>query len=422
MAKSPLEHPGHRFAPLYEPIPEKREVPEIHYGIMCDGPFCKHTSSAYISGIRYKCAVCHDVDFCAGCEAHPSNTHNRTHPLIMFKTPVRNVTVSTVSDGGLHGMPVIMGDNVLQQQQQQQETRAEASSNTEKISTGAEACTTGAEACTTGAEACTTGTCTSPKKAETAAAVFISDSIADGTVFPPNQVFSQTWTLLNPGPSVWPAGSIVRYVGGDSMLNVDANQPSSLDTIVSAMESTQLQAPVEPGQKADFTVQLKTPNREGVAISYWRLKLPDGTAVGDRLWCDVEVQAAAAAYLEEEKENEEKMTEEKVTVDNDDDDEKKKPEEKKFVDDDKPEKGMIFPLLEKESPETSIHEEDGNKNKTLVTTESYKDNNDDDLFEEVENLTLADDGDGEETEDDEGFLTDEEYDILDASDHELVQE
>ena len=68
-----------------------------HYGVYCDGPHCATKGyCSWIVGDRYKCAVCHDFDLCAGCEASPLNKHNPTHPLIKLKTPIRNVTVQTL--------------------------------------------------------------------------------------------------------------------------------------------------------------------------------------------------------------------------------------------------------------------------------------------------------------------------------------
>ena len=64
---------------------------------------------------------------------------------------------------------------------------------------------------------------------------------------------------------------------------------------------------------------------------------------------------------------------------------------------------MIFPKLEKESPVASVHE-DANKTESDATQE--------DEYEDCEDAEWAEDGS------DEGFLTDEEYDILDASDEE----
>ncbi|KAK2816764.1 hypothetical protein FQN49_008008, partial [Arthroderma sp. PD_2] len=93
-------HPTHRFAPLSDPLPRPRVThPEVHTGVYCDGSRCQDKMGReYISGVRYKCVVCHDTDFCETCEAHPNNMHNRTHPLLKFKSSVKYVSVSAYGE------------------------------------------------------------------------------------------------------------------------------------------------------------------------------------------------------------------------------------------------------------------------------------------------------------------------------------
>jgi len=169
------------------------------------------------------------------------------------------------------------------------------------------------------------------------------------------------------------------------MCAVDPGHPASVHELVSAAESTTCYTEVAPGQEAGFTVLMRTPNRDGNFISYWRLTGPDGGKFGHRLWCDVNVKEAEVAVKEE-------VVEPKVESQG---------------------SQMIFPTLEKESPATSIHEE---VPATDAAPEVEEDAEDD--FEDfVEEDRLLDD---DETED--GFLTDEEYDILDASDEEYLAE
>lgn len=68
-----------------------------HFGVYCDGPHCTSKGfCSWVTGDRYKCAICPDFDLCATCEASPLNKHNSTHPFIKFKSPVRSVTVQTL--------------------------------------------------------------------------------------------------------------------------------------------------------------------------------------------------------------------------------------------------------------------------------------------------------------------------------------
>ena len=128
---------------------------------------------------------------------------------------------------------------------------------------------------------------------------------------------------------------------------------------------------------------MRTPNKSGKVISYWRLTGPDGYKFGHRLWCDVLVEGPPAVIKEE------------VVQEAGEEDLKKSQ--------------MIFPTLEKESPVSSVYHE------PTPASEAPAPAIEDD-FVDFTSETHEDDL----TED--GFLTDEEYDILDASDEEFLAE
>ncbi|PGG97819.1 hypothetical protein GX51_07131 [Blastomyces parvus] len=411
-------HPGHRFAPLYTPIPEPHDYRQTHYGVICDGPLCSMSSRVvYIRGVRYKCAVCDNTDFCANCEAHPDNTHNRTHPMIKFKTPVRNATVTTFNHTGSRGeCAVTLGDQPATKSTST-ETVAPLKSNaatqvqTEKADTDA-----ASEADSTTAQPSVKDDATASSIAPTDTpselrALFVRDTIPDGSRLAPNKTITQTWTLYNPGPSSWPKGCSVRFVGGDSMFNIDTNHPSSLSNLVSAMESQELTTCVPPGTSADFTIELKTPQREGRAISYWRLKTPDGFAFGHKLWCDVDVRASVEdmeTLPEQTTDNKQPSVEtEEASVES----RTEAGDAEASQGESQSESVMIFPKLETESPSASIEK---SASPSAPAANELDENHD--LADDVESLTLDDNS----TEDD--FLTDEEYDILDASDQEFSPE
>lgn len=369
-ANAALNHRGHRFVPVYETIAEPPSSHEVHYGIFCDGPLCKDQPYAnYIAGVRYKCSVCYDLDLCAKCEALPSNTHNRTHPMVMLKTPVRNVTVSTTHDSGAGAQPTTPASRP----QQSTSTQAPAPAPAPVPAAAESPILPVPDAMDVETQVPAPET-TEPETDYQA--VFVADTVLDGSTQAPNQVFQQAWTLRNSGSLAWPAGTDVRFVGGDSMFNVNLGQAMSLSSMSAAMETDKLTAPVAPGECATFTVTLKAPSRVGTAISYWRLKLPNGLPFGHRLWCDIQVR-------EEE------------------------PPVAVPADEARSGSQMIFPKLEKESPETSTHAE----TEAAPTVPSQPSERD--VLEEVESLTLD-----EDTETD--LLTDDEYDILDASDQEYL--
>ena len=343
---------------------------------------CVSKQRSPIVGVRYKCAICDDLDFCANCEALPTNPHNRSHPLIKFQTPVRDVTINTFAENEF-GMSLKMGDRRSAAVQVGSEP-ATTATQTEDVAPTDQAESTTAVASTVSEK--TTEKAMSPEPQPEPQALFVRDTVADGTEMGPGVVFEQTWTLHNPGPVPWPAGCMVRFVGGEPMFNVDTKHPFDIDTVNAAMSSNELQAPVPVGESADFTVTLKSPSRPGTSISYWRLKLPDGKPFGHKLWCDIRV------------------TEKTSPV-----------EETKEVAPQPSESNMIFPKLEK-STASSAQEAAVAPAAAPSVTGTDKTEDDSGVLEDMESLTLEEVTDGEE------FLTDEEYDILDASDQELSRE
>ncbi|KAH8670928.1 hypothetical protein BX600DRAFT_233648 [Xylariales sp. PMI_506] len=384
-------HPNHRFVPIYERLsdPTALSAPRpVHTGICCDGPLCTRTRTGpkYIVGDRYKCAVCHDTDFCASCEASPANTHNKTHPLIKFKTPVRHVSVSTTGEHENGQRLPYMGDRVPCAAGHAHRDNARSSearpASVDNIAMNP----------------VQTVVDVKPTEEPELVAVFKHDTVEDGTIMPPNHTFEQTWVMRNDGDVAWPAGCSVKFVGGDYMGAIDPSHPAGIHELVSASESTVCYTQLQPGQEFPFTVLMRTPEREGKVISYWRLTTADGIKFGHKLWCDVSVQAPVSKGLFE-------------------------PKEESLLDSDVPEmtrSQMIIPKLEHESPASSVHipqaESEADATTDAETETVAPSTAEHDAFEDC----THDDDWAEESED--GFMTDEEYDILDASDEEYLFE
>ena len=399
---APHIHPSHRFVPIYQPIAIPNQRVATHYSIRCDGPLCK-TKMNYIRGDRYKCAVCDDIDFCANCEALPTNPHNRTHPLIKFRSPVRNVSVTTYGERESGETMVTMGDRIPTRSQSTETTPTAPSANAAtQVQTVAEVkpvqplkdekpVVVKEAPKVVEQEAKIVKEEPAPAKLPTTPtiqleALFIQDTIADGTVLAPGYLAAQTWTIRNPGPLTWPAGCSVRYIGGDHMLNIDDKRPSSNAELDRAIQSNTIDIPVPPGAEVLFTVLIKAPQRLGNAISYWRLKTPTGLPFGHKLWCDINVQKPAPV--------EAPKAEEAVTPG------KEEPQATQPH-----ESQMVFPTLDKESPVSSAHEaapaavEAGPSAAPSTAA--------DELEEDLESLGPDDD------ETDDCCLTDEEYEIID---------
>ncbi|KAI4257736.1 MAG: hypothetical protein L6R42_005476 [Xanthoria sp. 1 TBL-2021] len=403
-------HAGHRFIPLNEPIPFSSPRGPVHYNINCDGPLCKDVKT-YIVGDRYKCAVCHDTDFCAKCEALPTNRHNRTHPLIKFKSPVRNVSVTTLGEKENGEHMCTMGDQLPQTMSKATETIpvAPSANAATQVQTVAEIKPMDAVK-------------EEPKEDVAKAALsqelqahFIRDAVADGAILPPSQQFEQIWTLRNPGPHAWPAGCSVRFVGGDAMFNVDPNHPSSVANIYKATESNTINRVVQVGEEVEFTVVMRTPEREGKAISYWRLKAADGSPFGHKLWCDIAVQQGKSDETKPAAETEVKEEGQMVASK----DQSIAVLIKEEEDEASTHSQMIFPTLDKESPVSSTHETVTNpvpSPSATSATSAVNANEEKGLLEDVENLSLADD-----VSTDDGFMTDEEFEMLEASEDDFAE-
>lgn len=90
------------------PLGNASTLPVVHTNVLCDGPLCNVPGMPpeYIQGCRYKCTICtgDGVDFCERCESHPDFNHDKTHPLLKFRTPVNScrttVLVNSPADTG----------------------------------------------------------------------------------------------------------------------------------------------------------------------------------------------------------------------------------------------------------------------------------------------------------------------------------
>lgn len=167
-----------------------------------------------------------------------------------------------------------------------------------------------------------------------------------------------------------------------------------------ATKSNVIDRVVEVGEEVDFTVKMRTPERQGKAISYWRLKDATGLPFGHKLWCDVDVKTPEPVVKTEETAKTEHIEDIAKHATVKDEEEEQQTESK-----------MIFPKLDKESPVSSTHEAEAATTPAAVPSVPVSAK---DLLEDVESLELDD----EDTDSDEAFLTDEEYELI-ASDDEM---
>ena len=85
-------------------------------------------------------------------------------------------------------------------------------------------------------------------------AQWVSQTIADGTIFKPGDTFTMTWRLKNIGTSTWTAGYLLRYFSGNNF-----GAPNEVAT----------GRDVLPGEEIDISIQMKAPAIPGSYSSVW---------------------------------------------------------------------------------------------------------------------------------------------------------
>lgn len=102
-------------------VPEVDEDPlvALHPGVACCGPHCP-LSGKWIHGVRYKCSVCQQQDFCRSCVGQPDNGHDASHPLYECIGPSEFIEARLLTTGELvfpkppaDGLPELLAINNL---------------------------------------------------------------------------------------------------------------------------------------------------------------------------------------------------------------------------------------------------------------------------------------------------------------------
>lgn len=100
----------------------------------------------------------------------------------------------------------------------------------------------------------TPGTPGTPGVSTTDLAEWVSQSIADDTVFAPGETFTITWRLRNTGTSTWTEGYLLRFYSGNNF---------------GAPNEVVLGRVVLPGETVDISVAMKAPNAAGNYRTDW---------------------------------------------------------------------------------------------------------------------------------------------------------
>ena len=93
-----------------------------------------------------------------------------------------------------------------------------------------------------------------PGETTTDLAEWVSQSVADGTVFAPGEAFTVTWRLKNVGTSTWTVSYLFRFYSGNAF---------------GATQEIFLGQEVPPGETVDISVPMKAPTALGDYRGDW---------------------------------------------------------------------------------------------------------------------------------------------------------
>jgi hypothetical protein len=110
-------------------------------------------------------------------------------------------------------------------------------------------------------------------------ALFISETIPDGTEFDVGQDFDKSWRLKNVGTCTWNTNYKIIFADGDKM-----GGPSSKNLNIS----------VAPGEQYDFLVDLTAPNTAGTYKGFWKIVDDQGKIFVHNLWVEIKAKAILA--------------------------------------------------------------------------------------------------------------------------------
>ncbi|KAF9364133.1 hypothetical protein BGX34_002450, partial [Mortierella sp. NVP85] len=254
-------HKHHTFVPIAYPGQIQVKVDHTpHYNVICDG--CENE----IHGVRYKCGNCADYDLCGNCEARPDPIHDPTHIFLKIRRPIATRLTSAT--------PLLpqmyqrgWGRTLCHHPQQTGQT-----------------CPVDAT-CKTSNEAASQTLPQEPTPQApqvTLDSAFVKDlAFKDGAAIQAGEPFLKVWELKNTGPSGWPEGTTLQFVGGDRMfIDDDANKKTEATV-----------SPIGANEQTCIGLPLEAPANPGRYISYWRLVTPSGERFGQRIWCDILVEA-----------------------------------------------------------------------------------------------------------------------------------
>lgn len=112
--------------------------------------------------------------------------------------------------------------------------------------------------------------------------VFVQDiTIGEGDSVPPKTRFVKTWRVQNTGPDRWPPGCVLRYCEG----------------AVLSLKERVLVDPLDPYMSTDISVEMESPDEQGVYQAKWRMSTATGNFFGDTIWVIIAVESTGTLSI-----------------------------------------------------------------------------------------------------------------------------
>ncbi len=109
-------------------------------------------------------------------------------------------------------------------------------------------------------------------------AQWISQTIADDTLFTPGETFTMTWRLKNVGITTWKTGYMLRFYSGETF---------------GAPKEVLLSSEVPPGEMVDITLVMKAPTRPGTYGSVWVMSTEKRSNFKEPVYLQIKVATPA---------------------------------------------------------------------------------------------------------------------------------